>query len=77
MVVGIFVIAALFIFVWMLLRFRELPLVVSKIKSFNILVYFPEAQGIQSDTPVNYCGYQIGRVPKICHIIDKQPLRLI
>ena len=65
MVVGIFVIAALCIFVWMLLRFRELPLVVSKIKSFNVLVYFPEAQGIQSDTPVNYCGYQIGRVTKV------------
>ena len=65
MTVGLFVIVALCVFVWMLLRFRELPLVVSKLKSFNVLVYFPEAPGIQSDTPVNYCGYQIGRVMKV------------
>ena len=65
MVVGVFVIFALCVFVWMLLRFRELPLAVSKFKSFNVLVYFPEALGIQSDTPVNYCGYQIGRVMKV------------
>ena len=67
MTVGLFVIVALCVFVWMLLRFRELPLVVSKLKSFNVLVYFPEAPGIQSDTPVNYCGYQIGRVMKVSH----------
>ena len=65
MVVGLFVIVALCVFVWMLFRFRELPLAVSKLKSFNVLVYFPEAPGIQSDTPVQYCGYQIGRVMKV------------
>ncbi len=62
MIVGVFVILALCVFVWMLLRFRDLPLVVSKLKSFNVLVYFPEAPGVQKDTEVRYCGYQIGRV---------------
>ena len=65
MVVGVFVLIALCVFVWMLIRFRELPLVVSKVKSFNLLVYFPEAPGVQPDTPVQYCGYQIGRVTKV------------
>lgn len=65
MIVGSFVIIALGAFFWMLLRFRDLPLAVSKFKSFNVLVYFPEAPGVQKDTPVQYCGYQIGRVMKV------------
>jgi len=65
MIVGVFVLVAMCVFVWMLLRFRDLPLVVSKLKSFNVLVYFPEAPGIQKDTPVQYCGYQIGSVAKV------------
>ena len=65
MVVGIFVVFALGVFLWMLFRFRELPLFVSKLQSFNVLVHFPEAPGVQPDTPVQYCGYQIGRVMKV------------
>lgn len=65
MIVGVFVLFALCVFLWMLFRFRELPLFVSKLKSFNVLVYFPEAPGVQPDTPVQYCGYQVGRVMKI------------
>lgn len=65
MVVGIFVMIAIGVFIWMLIRFRELPLLVSKVKSFSILVYFPEAPGVQPDTPVQYCGYQIGKVMKV------------
>ncbi|HOK96200.1 MAG TPA: MlaD family protein [Anaerohalosphaeraceae bacterium] len=65
MVVGVFVLIALIAFLWMLFRFRDLPLAVSKIKSFVVLVYFPEAPGVQKDTPVNYCGYQIGRVMNV------------
>ncbi len=60
--VGVFVLVAMCVFVWMLLRFRDFPLIMSKLKSFNVLVYFPETPGVQSDTPVQYCGYQIGRV---------------
>ena len=65
MVVGIFVVFALGVFLWMLFRFRELPLFVSKLQSFSVLVHFPEAPGVQPDTPVQYCGYQIGRVVKV------------
>lgn len=62
MVVGVFVVVAFAAFMWMLLRFRDLPLAAGKLKSFEILVNFPEVPGVQKDTPVQYCGYQIGRV---------------
>lgn len=62
LIVGGFVIVALLAFVYLLLKFRDLPLFVSKFQSFQILANFPEAPGIQKDTPVNYCGVQIGRV---------------
>lgn len=62
LIVGGFVIIALFAFVYLLMKFRDLPLFVSKFQSFEILVNFPEVPGIQKDTPVNYCGVQIGRV---------------
>jgi len=65
MIVGVFVLIALCVFVWMLLRFRDLPRFVSKLNSFNVLVFFPEAPGVQPDTPVQYCGYQIGRVTEV------------
>lgn len=65
MIVGIFVVFGICVFIWMLFRFRELPLAVTRIKSFDILVFFPEAPGVQPDTPVHYCGYQIGRVMKV------------
>ncbi len=69
LIVGGFVIVAIFAFIFMLFKFRDLPLFVSKFKSFEILVYFPETPGIQKDTPVNYCGVQIGRVR---HVADPQ-----
>ncbi len=65
LIVGGFVVVAVFAFFYLLVKFRELPLFVSKFQSFEILVYFPETPGIQNDTPVNYCGVQIGRVRKV------------
>ncbi|MEN8126434.1 MAG: MlaD family protein [Planctomycetota bacterium] len=65
MIVGSFVMIALAAFLYMLMRFRDLPLAVSKMKSFEILAFFPEAPGVQKDTPVQYCGYQVGRVMKV------------
>lgn len=64
-IVGLFVICALIAFVGFLWRFRELPLFVSRLKSYQVSVYFPEAPGVQKDTPVKYCGYQIGRVLEV------------
>jgi len=62
MVVGGFVLLALLAFVWMLIKFRNLPLFASRLQSFTVLVRFADAPGVQKDTPVHYCGYQIGRV---------------
>ena len=65
MIVGGFVLVALFAFIWMLVMFGDLPIAVSKMRSFEILINFPNAPGIGRDTPVQYCGYQIGRVLKV------------
>lgn len=62
MIVGGFVLVALCAFFWMLMMFGDLPIAVSKIRSYEVLINFPSAPGIQRDTPVQYCGYQIGRV---------------
>ena len=62
MIVGGFVIIAFCAFLWMVFIFGELPVAVSKLRSFEILVNFPTAPGVQKNTPVNYCGYQIGKV---------------
>lgn len=62
MVVGGFVIIAFLAFIYMIYKFQELPLVVSRWRSFQIMVNFPNASGAQENTPVQYCGYQIGRV---------------
>jgi phospholipid/cholesterol/gamma-HCH transport system substrate-binding protein len=65
MVVGVFVVIAVIAFFWMIFKFGDLPMIVSEIKSFEIRVQFPSAPGVQRDTPVRFCGYQIGRVTKV------------
>ncbi len=65
MIVGGFVIIAFCAFLWMIFIFGELPVVVSKLRSFEILVNFPMAPGVQKNTPVQYCGYQIGKVTAV------------
>ena len=62
MIVGGFVIVAFCAFLYLLFMFGELPKFVSKWRSFVILVNFANAPGVQKNTPVRYCGYQIGRV---------------
>ncbi len=75
MIVGGFVLVAICAFFWMLMVFGDLPIAVSKMRSFEVLINFPSAPGIQRDTPVQYCGYQIGRVlnvsPPLIHTDDK------
>ncbi len=61
-VVGLFVVVGFTLFVIMLAVFRDLPLFVSKFDSFKVMVEFPEVPGIQKDTPVKFCGAEIGRV---------------
>jgi ABC-type transporter Mla subunit MlaD len=63
--VGIFVIAALVALGGMIYKFGDLPTAVSKFGSFQVKVQFPTATGIQRDTPVRFCGYQIGKVTSV------------
>lgn len=64
-VVGIFVIVGLGALGWMILKFGDLPTAVTRMKSFQVYVQFPTAPGVMSDTPVRFCGYQIGRVTAV------------
>jgi ABC-type transporter Mla subunit MlaD len=61
-IVGAFVLVAFMAFVWMLKSFRDLPLFVTQANSFYVLCKFTDAPGVQPETPVQFCGYQIGRV---------------
>lgn len=63
--VGMFVIVGLTALGWMILKFGDLPTIVSRIRSFQVYVRFPAAPGVQKDTPVRFCGYQIGRVTHV------------
>ena len=64
-IVGLFVIIALVALFWMVFKFGDLPVFVSKYKSFRVVVQFPTAPGVQENTPVRFCGYQIGRVTEV------------
>ncbi|UCE99331.1 MAG: MCE family protein [Planctomycetota bacterium] len=63
--VGIFVVVAVCALVWLIFKFGDMPTAVSKLRSFRVFVQFPTAPGVQKDTPVRFCGYQIGRVTKV------------
>jgi len=64
-IVGIFVIVAVCAFAAMIYEFGDLPIAVGRLRSFEVFVQFPTAPGVQKDTPVRFCGYQIGRVTKV------------
>ena len=65
MIVGIFVVIAFLAFGWMIFHFGDLPILVSEIRSYEVKVQFPSAPGVQRDTPVRFCGYQIGKVTHV------------
>ncbi len=64
-VVGIFVIVAMCALVWLIFMFREFPTIISEARSFQVFVQFPSAPGVDENTPIQFCGYQIGSVTKI------------
>ena len=64
-IVGIFVIIGLAALGWMVFKFGDLPTAVSRMRSFDVVVQFASAPGVQRDTPVRFCGYQIGRVTEV------------
>ncbi len=65
MAVGVFVIVAVIAFFWLIFKFGDLPVLVSEIKSYEVKIQFPSAPGVQRDTPVRFCGYQIGTVTDV------------
>ncbi len=65
MIVGVFVVVGVFALVWLIFKFGDLPTAVTKMGSFDVYIQFPTAPGVQIDTPVRFCGYQIGRVTKV------------
>ncbi|MEN6336260.1 MAG: MlaD family protein [Phycisphaerales bacterium] len=64
-IVGIFVIVGLAALGWMIFKFGDLPTAVTRMRSFEVYVQFPTAPGVEKDTPVRFCGYQIGRVTHV------------
>jgi ABC-type transporter Mla subunit MlaD len=64
-VVGLFVIFGLGALGWMILMFGDLPTTITRMKSFQVYVQFSTAPGVMKDTPVRFCGYQIGRVTTV------------
>lgn len=67
LIVGLFVVGALCALLWLIFQFRDLPGAVTKLSSFPVFVQFPTAPGVQKDTPVQFCGYQIGRVANVMY----------
>jgi phospholipid/cholesterol/gamma-HCH transport system substrate-binding protein len=64
-IVGIFVIVAMFALVWLVYQFGDLPVKVSELTSFEVFVQFPTAQGVQKNTPVRLSGFPVGRVTQV------------
>ncbi len=63
--VGIFVLLATAALIGLIWIFGDLPIVVSKLRSFRIIAQFAAAPGIQANTPVQLGGYQVGRVIQV------------
>ncbi len=64
-IVGFFVIVALAALVWLIFKFGELPTVMSKVGSYDVMVQFPMATGVERDTAIRFCGYHVGSVTKV------------
>jgi len=64
-IVGIFVLLAVCALGIMIYKFGDLPGTVSRFGSYPVKAQFPTATGVEKDTPVRFCGYQIGRVTSV------------
>jgi hypothetical protein len=64
-IVGVFVLVGLIAFVWLVFRFGDLPASVAGLRSFRVYAQFASAPGVQRDTPVRFCGYQVGRITAV------------
>jgi ABC-type transporter Mla subunit MlaD len=73
-VVGVFIIAGVCALIWMIFKFGDLPGFVAEVNSFQVNVQFPTATGVEKDTPVRFCGYQVGRVTSIMAPEEREDL---
>ncbi len=64
-IVGVFVVIAICALVGLIYKFGDLPIFVSRWTSFEIRVQFAKATGVQENTPVQFAGYQIGKVTDV------------
>ena len=74
-VVGLFVFLGVTALVWLIFKFGDLPGIVTRMNAFQINIQFPTATGIQKDTPVRFCGYQIGRVTSVMAPAIREEIR--
>jgi len=69
--VGLFVLAALAALGWMIFKFRDLPVFMTRYDTNKIHIYFTDAPEVQKDTTVSFCGYSVGQV---IDVAPPQPL---
>jgi len=64
-IVGVFVVAGMCALGWLVFKLEDMPGLFSQMGSYDVFVQFAKAPGVQPDTPVRWCGYQIGMVTKV------------
>ena len=64
-IVGAFVLFGLAVFGWMVMKFGDLPKIVSQYDAIEITVYFPEVTGIHENSSVRFKGYSVGKIIKV------------
>lgn len=65
LIVGAFVFVGICALAWLIFKFGDLPVVASKWISFEVKVQFPSASGVAKNTPVRFCGYNVGKVTDV------------
>lgn len=64
-IVGAFVLFGLVVFGWIVMKFGDLPKIVSRYDAIEITIYFPDVTGIQENSSVKFLGYSVGRIIKV------------
>ena len=65
LIVGAFVFLGLCALAWLIFQFGDLPVIAGKWRSYQVKAQFPTATGVQKNTPVRFCGYQVGKVTEV------------
>ncbi|MBN1844338.1 MAG: MCE family protein [Sedimentisphaerales bacterium] len=65
LMVALFVSLGLAALAWLVLQFGDLPLLVHRMDSRTVTIYFPQAMGIQQNSEVYFCGYRVGYVLRV------------